>query len=125
MLAFTVLSLLFALVYASGWARLTREDYRHQELEAEIEALRASNAQLRLTLDLARSPGRIAQEATRLGMRAADPARDLDYAILPRSGGSGPALAGKGPARLVRGEGGGAVVPVGARLSPGLMTRRP
>jgi hypothetical protein len=99
-LAFAALTFLFALVYAAGWARLAREDYRHQRLGSEIRRLQADNARLRFGLYLARSPQRIAEVAARQGMRVADPARELDYVLLPDR--EKAAAAGKGALRIAQ-----------------------
>ena len=116
--AVIVTALLLALVYATGWARLTKEDHLRQKLEAETENLRADNVRLGFALDLAHSPQYIAEVAQQAGMRLADPATELDQAILPGAKQPAAVLAAKGERGLGN-------PPLKAGIFSGLLARHP
>ena len=108
-------ALFAALVFAVGCACLASAQSRREELENELESLRAGNAQLRCSLHLARSPLRIASAAEHNGMRQADPAKEMDYVLLPRE--NPEARPGNAQARANL-----TTPPLGAQLFPGLIS---
>jgi len=83
MLAALTLSLI--LFYAMASAITTRNAYQAMSLRREIDDLNAQNALLRYQANLIKSSHRIQQAASRMNLRPADPAREIDYVIIPGS----------------------------------------
>jgi len=81
--ALAALSLSLVLFYAMASAVTTRNGYRAIGLRREIEDLQAQEALLRYQINLTQSQQRIAQAASRLDLRPADPVREVDYVVLP------------------------------------------
>lgn len=74
--------------YAALSALSTRNGYTEIGLRREIEDLRARNALLRYQVHLTESNGNVQAAAEDLGLRPADPVREVDYVILPYSTGA-------------------------------------
>jgi len=97
-LVLAALGFTLILGYAAADALTTRHGYAEMSLRREIEDLRAQNALLRYQIYLARSQENIQEAVQRLGLRPADPVREVDYVVLPESAAEGEIrLAGEGP----------------------------
>jgi hypothetical protein len=77
------LGMALVLCYAAGCAMTIKNGYTEMGLHRQIEDLRAGNALLGYQINVAQSAGHIEQEAARLGLRAADPVREVDYITCP------------------------------------------
>ena len=100
-LVLAALSFSLILGYAAVCALTTRNGYAESALRREIEDVRAQTALLRYQTHLAESSGTIKEAAARLGLRPADPVREVDYVLLPGSSrGEDTVLAASDPAQV-------------------------